>query len=60
MKRVYVERSFISYLTARPSSNIILLARQQAAHAVWALQKQKYNAYISALSACRTVSKINA
>jgi len=49
MKRVYIETSFISYLTARPSQNITLLARQQAAHAVWALQGQQYNAFISAL-----------
>lgn len=49
MKRVYVETSFVSYLTARPSSNITLLARQQAAHAVWALQGEKYRAYISEL-----------
>jgi hypothetical protein len=49
MKRVYIETSFISYLTARPSNNISLLARQQAAHAVWALQGQQYNAFVSAL-----------
>jgi len=49
MKRVYIETSFISYLTARPSSNITLLARQQAAHAVWALQRKQYDAFISAL-----------
>jgi predicted nucleic acid-binding protein len=49
MKRIYVETSFISYLTARPSSNITLLARQQAAHAVWALKGQRYEAYISEL-----------
>lgn len=49
MKRVYVETSFISYLTARPSSNITLLARQQAAHAVWALQGHKFQPFISGL-----------
>jgi hypothetical protein len=49
MKRVYVETSFISYLSARPSSNITLLARQQAAHAVWALQGEKYEAFTSEL-----------
>jgi len=49
MKCVYIESSFISYLTARPSNNITLLARQQAAHAVWALQGQQYDAFISAL-----------
>jgi predicted nucleic acid-binding protein len=49
MKRVYVETSFISYLTARPSSNITLLARQQAAHSVWALQGQKFEAFTSEL-----------
>ena len=47
MKHVYIETSFISYLTSRSSSHITLLARQESAKAVWDLRGQEFTPYIS-------------
>lgn len=47
--RIYVETSVISYLTARPSSNVMLLARQQFTRELWALQPDLYEAWLSPL-----------
>jgi hypothetical protein len=47
--RVYVETSVISYLTARPSSNILLLARQQFTREFWDLRGLKFEALFSDL-----------
>ncbi len=47
MKNVYVETSFISYLTSRPSSHITLLARQESARAVWDLRNDGFIPYVS-------------
>ena len=47
--RVYVETSVISYLTARPSSNVMLLARQQFTREFWELQPARFEALISPL-----------
>lgn len=47
MKHVYIETSFISYLTSRPSSHITLLARQESARAVWDLRGQAFTPYVS-------------
>lgn len=47
MKRVYIETSFISYLTSRPSSHITLLARQESARAVWDLREDGYTPHVS-------------
>ena len=44
---VYIETSFISYLTSRPSSHITLLARQESARAVWDLRGEGFVPYIS-------------
>ena len=33
--RAYMETSFFGYLTSRPSLQVILLARQQAARVLW-------------------------
>lgn len=47
--RVYVETSVISYLTARPSSNILLLARQHSTREFWDLQPLRFEAWVSPL-----------
>lgn len=47
--RVYVETSVISYLTARSSSNILLLARQQFTRELWDLQPSYFEAWLSPL-----------
>lgn len=47
--RVYVETSVISYLTARPSSNILLLARQQFTREFWEMRDVDFVAWVSDL-----------
>jgi hypothetical protein len=47
--RVYIETSVVSYLTARPSRDVMTLARQQYTVAWWALQGQAFDAWISPL-----------
>lgn len=47
--RIYVETSVISYLTARPSSNVMLLARQQFTRELWDLQPDRFEAWLSPL-----------
>ena len=47
--RVYVETSVISYLTARPSSNILLLARQQFTREFWEMRQSEFVAWMSDL-----------
>ena len=46
---VYIESSVISYLTARPSRDIVTAARQVITLDWWQNQRQKYEIYISAL-----------
>ena len=46
---VYIESSVISYLTARPSRDIVTAARQAITLDWWQNQRQKYEIYISAL-----------
>jgi predicted nucleic acid-binding protein len=46
--RVYVETSVISYLTARPSRDLSVAARQQSSHELWKSQVQ-YELVISDL-----------
>ena len=47
--RIYVETPVISYLTARPSSNVMLLARQQFTRELWDLQPFHFEAWLSPL-----------
>ena len=47
--RVYVETSVISYLTARPSRDLMLLARQQFTREFWSQRDTHYDAWISPL-----------
>ena len=46
---VYIESSVISYLTARPSRDIVTAARQAITLDWWHNQRHKYDVYISAL-----------
>jgi len=46
---VYIESSVISYLTARPSRDVITAARQAITLDWWQNQRHKYEVYISAL-----------
>lgn len=47
--RVYIETTIPSYLTAWPSTNVVLFARQQVTHDWWQMQRAKFNIYTSAL-----------
>lgn len=44
---LYIETSVISYLTARPSANIVHQARQQATTMWWRECLKRYDAYVS-------------
>lgn len=46
---VYIESSVISYLTARPSRDVVTAARQAITLDWWQNQRHKYEVYISAL-----------
>jgi len=49
MESIYIETSIISYLAARPSSNLISAARQKITFDWWDQEKEKYKTYISEL-----------
>jgi len=48
-KSVYVESSVISYLTSRPSNDLIKSARQAITDNWWQNQKDKFEVYVSEL-----------
>jgi len=43
----YLETSVLSYLAARPSRDVIVLAQQQLTADWWENQKDNYNLYVS-------------
>ena len=47
--RVYVESTIISYLTARPSREVVLKARQQITQDWWASQRSSFQLFASPL-----------
>lgn len=47
MKTVYLETTYISYLVAPPSRDLIVAAHQQITNDWWTNQKMKYECYIS-------------
>jgi predicted nucleic acid-binding protein len=47
METVYLETSFISYLVARPSRDLLVAARQQIAHEWWADHRSKFSCCVS-------------
>lgn len=48
-ERVYIETSFISYLTARPSRDVVVAGHQQTTHEWWDTQRDKYELCVSEL-----------
>lgn len=48
-KAVYIESSVISYLTARPSNDLIKSARQAITEEWWQKEKANYDIFVSAL-----------
>ena len=49
MKTIYIETSVISYLTARPSDNLLASAWQKATVDWWETQRNRFSLYTSAL-----------
>ena len=47
METVYLETTFISYLVALPSRDLIVAAHQQVTNDWWINQRKKYECYIS-------------
>lgn len=48
-ERVYVETTFVSYLTARPSRDVVIAGHQQTTHEWWDTRRQSYDLCISQL-----------
>jgi predicted nucleic acid-binding protein len=46
-KRIYVETTIISYLSARPSRDLIVAAHQQITRDWWDTRRREYELYIS-------------
>lgn len=46
-QRVYVETTIVSYLTARPSRDLIVLARQELTRQWWKSRKSSFDLFIS-------------
>ena len=47
METVYLETTFISYLVALPSRDLIVAAHQQVTNDWWTGRKKKYECYVS-------------
>jgi hypothetical protein len=45
--KVYIETSVISYLTARPSGNLVVAGHQKTTHDWWHLRRPDFEAYVS-------------
>ena len=48
-KRIYVETSVLSYLTARPSRDVVIAGRQEVTREIWPRLLTEYDTYVSAL-----------
>ncbi len=47
--RVYIETTFVSYLTARPSRDVVVAGHQQITHEWWDTQRGNYELCVSEL-----------
>ena len=48
-KSVYIETTVVSYLTARPSRDVVIAGHQEATRELWPKFSEKYNAFVSVL-----------
>jgi hypothetical protein len=48
-KHVYIETTVVSYLTAKPSRDIMIAGHQEATRELWTKLSSKYESYVSAL-----------
>ena len=46
-QRVYLETTIVSYLTARPSRDLILAAHQEVTRQWWEGQREQFRLYVS-------------
>jgi len=51
MACIYLETSIISYLTARPSRDVVVVANQQLTNDWWTLRRRDFELYSSVLTA---------
>jgi len=49
MKTIYVETSILSYLTARPTRDLLAAGRRQITHEWWDTRRVRFDVYISPL-----------
>ena len=47
MESVYLETTFISYLVARPSRDLLVVAHQQVTQDWWAIRRSEFNCSVS-------------
>ena len=47
MPTVYIETSIVSYLTARPSRDVVTLARQELTREWWNSRRQRHDLFTS-------------
>lgn len=48
-ERVYIETTVVSYLTARPSRDVVVAGHQQVTHEWWDTRRQSYDLCVSQL-----------
>jgi hypothetical protein len=48
-ERVYIETTFVSYLTARPSRDVVIAGHQQTTHEWWDTRRECYELCVSQL-----------
>jgi predicted nucleic acid-binding protein len=48
-ERIYIETTFVSYLTARPSRDVVIAGHQQVTHEWWDTCKANYELCVSQL-----------
>jgi len=49
LERVYIETTFVSYLTARPSRDVVIAGHQQVTHEWWETRRGSYELCVSQL-----------
>lgn len=47
MESVYLETTFVSYLVARPSRDLLVAGHQQATHDWWTDRRSEFECYVS-------------
>lgn len=48
-ERIYIETTFVSYLTARPNRDVVIAGHQQTTHEWWDKRRQSYELCVSQL-----------